>query len=77
MSNIVTMAKNGHTPKVVKQGGFSWTTFLLGPLPAMARGMWPQVAIMLVTMGWAWFYYIFFLDHDYYEKLLNEGWRPL
>lgn len=69
----INLHKNGLKKQV--KDGFSWTCFFFGIFVPIARGMWPQVLITLLTFGLANWFYIFKINGLYLEKLVEAGWE--
>jgi len=59
--------------------GFSWTTFFFCLFPALVRGDWKWVIIMLLlvipTFGLSWVVFPFIYNRLYIKDLVNEGYR--
>lgn len=57
--------------------GFSWTTLFFGVFPALCRGDWKWLLIMLVvaffTCGVSYFVFPFVYNRLYYNDCLKEG----
>lgn len=70
---IITLKKNGIRKQI--KVGVSWTTLFFGIWVPLLRGMWPQFAIFLLTLGFAGFYYFFKINAIYAEKLVADGWE--
>lgn len=61
--------------------GFSWTTFFFGFFVPLCRGDIKNCAIMILTciltLGLAWFFYIFKYNKIYLCDLLMKGFEPV
>lgn len=59
--------------------GFSWTTLFFGFFPALFRGHWVGVLIMVligfVSVGLAWLVFPFIYNRLYIRHLLGEGFK--
>jgi hypothetical protein len=60
--------------------GFSWTTFLFGPFPALFRGDFLMALAMVVvgflTFWLGWLAFGFFYNKVYLDSLIKQGFRP-
>lgn len=72
--------KNQHTGAMKSAPvGFSWTTLFFGFFPALLRGHWVWVLIMvivsLITVGWAWLVFPFIYNKAYIKYLIGDGFK--
>ena len=67
--------KNGVIREV--KTGFSWTVFFFGAVALFVRGQTNPGLVILSTVGFAWFYYIFKANKVLAEQLKIEGWSNL
>lgn len=59
--------------------GFSWTVFFFGFIPALFRGHWVGVAIIIftamLTFGLSVFVFMFIYNKMYIKHLIEEGYN--
>ena len=72
--------KNPHNGRLREAPiGFSWTTLFFGPFPALFRGHWVGVLVILlvtlVTYGLAGLIFPFFYNKWYVGYLIEDGYR--
>jgi hypothetical protein len=60
--------------------GFSWGTFFIGPFEALRRGdgKWFVIQLIsnLVTVGFAWLFFMFVYNKIHIKDLLSKGFVP-
>ena len=71
--------KNPHNGKLREAPiGFSWTTLFFGFFPALLRGHWIGLFVMLligvITGGLAWLVFPFLYNKFYVKHLIKEGY---
>ncbi|MEC8631132.1 MAG: hypothetical protein VXY73_13655 [Pseudomonadota bacterium] len=72
--------KNPHNGRLREAPiGFSWTTLLFGPFPALLRGHWVGALVIflviVVTSGLAGLIFPFFYNKWYVSHLISEGYK--
>ncbi|MGG2067341.1 MULTISPECIES: hypothetical protein [unclassified Bacillus (in: firmicutes)] len=75
------MLKNERTGQIKQTKlGFSWTVFFFGFFPALFRGDWKWLLIILIasafTFGFSNLVFCFIYNKLYINDLLSQGYKP-